>query len=240
MPIQGARSDASPNTRRRPRISRAASLAIVRAHMPTVAPTEWDAAVGFVRHLGACLALELEQHGASPTFRDERERLGEIADMGQRLARLVRAVSAEAGLVPDLARRRPAARGAEASLPDNLTMAFALTMEGFSPGQHPLELLAAAARRREAALRRAASGAGRQRLYSRLNGDPRLSLAEGCAGLLLRFCGPRAAPATADGPVFRLACAIWTAATGTDPEEANLDRFVKQGANQAKKRALPP
>lgn len=71
---------------------------------------------------------------------------------------------------------------------------------------------------------------GPSNLHGRVFGDPRLSLAERCAWLLRDSRGKKGAPATDDGPVFKLAAMIWTYATGTDAESYNLGNFVKDGA----------
>lgn len=219
------------------RISAAERMRIARAHLPAVDghPERESEAAGFVNHLCISLVFDLDSAARSTSSAEERERLKDIATTAKKLARLLRQTDVGGGLAMTLMRRRP--RVASSDLPWNGTTAAALAFNAsiYSPGRHPLELLADAARTCEAELAKRASGAGRARLHQRLHGDPRLQLCEGCAALLLRYGGPKAAPATADGTVYRFACAIWEAATGRPSTDSGLENFTKQGANRARK-----
>ena len=99
-------------------------------------------------------------------------------------------------------------------------------------GHHPLDILATAAERTEKYFEAQAqeSKGGPGTLLTKIMGEPRLWLALEAARLLGAAQGTKAVVGTADGTLHRLTAGLWSYATGTDAETADLHRYVKAAA----------
>jgi hypothetical protein len=187
-------------------------------------------AADFVRKIAVELLADLRSAAHSPKLRDAQEKLLDIQKAARDLDRMLASVSGPHGLTRIVAlecgffRQAATPAGVDYELVDwdNILA-------------RPLRALTEKARQYEKELRESAKlGAGRQRLHERLFGDPRLSLAHGCA-LLLRECR-----AGEEGPVpptrliLELMQKIWAYATGEQAPEDLLEHAAEEGAKAAR------
>lgn len=182
-----------------------AALAIVGSSKRFSFPLVVSALEREAAHLAHRLAL----HRAAPTPAEARDSLRRLIHLADALAAGLTGLDAvTVGLLADLGHgsAAPAAASAANTLRRAIDDALA-------------ELRA-----------RAPASPGPANLAGRLLGDPRRDLCLACARIVAAFAGRHACTGTVGGLLYRVAAAVWLHATGDDPEEASLDRFVKAAA----------
>lgn len=182
------------------------------------------------------LLENLRSAATSPTLHDAHAGLEELARKAQRLARQISSFTGEFGLARAAASESGLFRRV---FQDGRAEYRLATWEEALLA--PLEALSSMATELRGELGNAAPAkAGRERLFGRLYGDPRVRLGRDCA-LLLKECRDGEGgglPPRSD--VLALMEAIWRLATGEVPEPGLLDESARSALNALKQRAPRP
>ncbi|MGI4797487.1 MAG: hypothetical protein ACRYG8_26260, partial [Janthinobacterium lividum] len=195
-----------------------------RAGIPEdVAPTGWTASQHLQVHIESMartLLSELRQHAASPTLRDELERVRQSIEHARKLRDNLLSLSSPGVLHQTLHRLGAGIPSNSTALPSASKSAKALIWTDWARDRHPLDALIVALNAYGDHLN-ALPKRGHNNLLERSKGDPRKQLGKICARLLSARAGVDAIQISASGLVFKLMLQLWTYTTGLDETGAN-------------------
>lgn len=209
-----------------------------RTGVQDVAPIGWTASAHLqtqIESIAHAFLAGLHQHAASPSLRDERERVQQAKDHARKLRDDLQSIAIPGVLHQALQKLGAGEPNKVDHLPSASKTAKALVWTEWAQDCHPLDALICALDTYSETLK-ALPSRGHNNLHERSSEDPRRLLGRACATLLSKRVGPESLKISETGMVFRLMDKLWNYVVNSSDSSPNLGRFAKEAAKNERAR----